>query len=274
MQLEDHVGDILRKARTGGGFTAEQAAAWAGLSVEAYQRLEREGAGAGEADLGRVAARLALNGERLAALAAGWCPEPRELGQWRELRRLSTTRGGNTVHCYLVWDEVTRAAAVFDTGWEAGPVLELIAAEQLQLQHLFLTHLHEDHVAGMGALRERFPKLRLHTNSRTAPPQHRNRPNDCIQLGSLRILNRETPGHAEEGVTYLVGNWPDDAPHVAIVGDTLFAGSIASGFQSLDLLRQAIREQILVLPPDTLVCPGHGPLTTVGEERAANPFLP
>jgi glyoxylase-like metal-dependent hydrolase (beta-lactamase superfamily II) len=126
----------------------------------------------------------------------------------------------------------------------------------------------------MAELRDRFPKLHLHTNSKTVPPQHRNRANDCLQLGSLRITNRDTPGHAEEGVTYLIGNWPEDAPHAAIVGDTLFAGSIATGFQSWEMLKEKVRSQVLTLPAETLLCPGHGPLTTVAQEKAHNPFFP
>ncbi len=118
-----------------------------------------------------------------------------------------------------------------------------------------------------------FPKAHVHSNSKTAP-QQRNRANDFVHLGSLRITNRETPGHAEEGVTYIVGNWPDDAPHAAIVGDAIFAGlPIGTGFISWDLAKQKVREQILSLPPDTLICPGHGPLTTVAEEKAHNPFF-
>jgi hypothetical protein len=107
---------------------------------------------------------------------------------------ISTTRGGNAVNCYLVWDEVSREAALFDTGWEATPILQFVADNELELRHLFLTHMHQDHVAAMDDLRARFPKLHLHTNFRNAPPQHRNRANDFIQLGSLRITNRATPG--------------------------------------------------------------------------------
>jgi hydroxyacylglutathione hydrolase len=273
MQLEDHLGDIVRKARKGAGLSAAAAANAADLSIEEYREMEATGRGVARAARSGLAAQLGLNPERLAALDAGWRPAPRDLSQWRELRRITTIREGITVHCYLIWDEVSREAAVFDCGWDAGAVLAEVQAEQLTLKHLFLTHLHDDHIGGMAALRGAFPKLFLHSNSRHAPPQHRNRANDCLQLGSLRILNRETPGHAEEGVIYLVGNWPEDAPHVAMVGDTLFAGSVASGFQSLPLLRIKIQEQILTLPPDTLVCPGHGPVTTVGEERIANPFF-
>ena len=97
---------------------------------------------------------------------------------------------------------------------------------------------------------------------------------DFISLGSLRITNRDTPGHAEDGVTYIVGNWPEDAPHVAIVGDAVFAGSIGGAKQLLALAREKIQSQIFSLPPDTLICPGHGPLTTVGEQKKCNPWFP
>jgi glyoxylase-like metal-dependent hydrolase (beta-lactamase superfamily II) len=177
------------------------------------------------------------------------------------------------VNCYLVWDEVSREAALFDTGWEAPPILRLLQENQLQLRHVFITHSHEDHIAALDDLRAKFPKARLHSNSKTAPVDQRNRPNDFIHLGSLRITHRDTPGHAEDGTTYVIGTWPEDAPHVAVAGDAIFAGSIGRGNQSWELARQKVREQILTLPAETLICPGHGPLTTVAEEKTNNPFF-
>ena len=273
MALEDHLGDIVRKARKSSGISADDAANAARLSSGDYATLESSGVFERLPNLQALASLLGLAGDRLEQIARGWNPESRDLSTWRELRQITTERAGNAVHCYLAWDEVSREGALFDTGWDAGTVLALIEEHGVNLKHLFLTHLHQDHVAAMQPLRDRYPKLFLHTNSKTAPPQHRNRPNDFISMGSLRIMNRDTPGHAEEGVTYVIGNWPEDAPHVAIVGDTIFAGSIGTGFQSTDLLKEKIREQILTLPPHTLLCPGHGPMTTVAEERAHNPFF-
>ena len=273
MTLEDHLGDIIRKARIAARISEFSAAEAAGVTTKEESELEEFGKTARPVDWKSLATLLRLDAIKLEGIASGWIPLPLDIGQWRELRVIATTRGGNTVNCYLVWDEVTREAALFDTGWDAPPVLELIEANVLQLKHLFLTHTHEDHIAAMAGLRERFPKVHLHSNSRSAPPQHRNRANDCIQLGSLRITNRETPGHAEDGVIYLVGNWPEDAPHVGIVGDTIFAGSMATGFQSWELLNEKVRSQILSLPAETLLCPGHGPLTTVAQEMEHNPFF-
>ena len=267
------MGDVLRKARKAADISNEAAAAAAGLSLEEMNSLEMAGHLSPSAKVDRLAALLGLSSAKLQKLAGGWAPPPIDLKLWCELRQISTTQHGNTVNCYLVWDEVSREAALFDTGWEAGPILQLVTENKLNLRHLFLTHMDEDHVAAMGALREQFPKLLLHTNSKNAPPQHRNLANAFIHLGSLRITNRETPGHTEEGVTYIIGNWPEDAPHVAIIGDTIFAGSLATGKQSTDLLKQKVREQIFSLPDETLLCPGHGPVTTVALEKQNNPFF-
>jgi hydroxyacylglutathione hydrolase len=273
MQLEDHLGDILRKAREAAGVSLESAARLAAISAEDLETFERSGIIDKPWNLKSLAASVGLDAAKFERIAKGWLPQARDLSNWREIRCITTSREGLAVHCYLVWDEVSREAAMFDTGWDAEPIFAIIAENGITLRHLFLTHTHEDHIAAMGALRERFPKLFLHTNSKNAPPQHRNRANDFIHLGSLRITNREVPGHAEDGVIYIIGNWPEDAPHVAVVGDTIFAGSLASGLQSGALLKEKVRDQIFSLPADTLLCPGHGPVTTVGEERENNPFF-
>jgi hydroxyacylglutathione hydrolase len=161
-----------------------------------------------------------------------------DLSRWRELRRI-----GATETCYLVWDEISREAALFDTVSDPEPIFKIVDAESLQLRHVFLTH-----EQSIEPLRARFPKLLLHASSKTAPPQHRNRPNDFIHLGNLRITNRAL---IDDKVVYIVGNWPEDAPHVAVIGD--LAG----------VAEPLIREKLLTLPAETLVCPRYGELTTV-----------
>ncbi|MDE3068668.1 MAG: MBL fold metallo-hydrolase [Verrucomicrobiota bacterium] len=272
MTLEDHLGDILKKARAMSGVSGAAAAGAAGLSEAEFSALEETGQSAKKITFSALAPLLGLDPAKLEGLANGWLPARKDLGLWRELRCFTTTEG-IAVNNYLVWDEVSREAALFDSGWDAAPALKTIEENQLVLRHIFITHTHQDHVAALGALRQAFPKARLHSSSRHAPVDQRNRPNDFIHLGSLRITNRDTPGHAEDGVTYIVGTWPEDAPHVAIVGDALFAGSIGRGNQSWELAREKVRRQILSLPPETLICPGHGPLTSVAEETAHNPFF-
>jgi hydroxyacylglutathione hydrolase len=273
MNLEDHLGDIVRKARAMSSVSPETAARSAGLTLAELDEFEEFGKLSKSIDFQRLGAVLGLEGSKLKQIAEGWTPSEKDLSAWHELRCITTTDGSMAVNCYLAWDEVSREAALFDTGWHAEPILDLISENQLQLRHLFITHSHGDHVAALGQVKAAHPKVRLHSGAKTAPVDQRNRPNDFIHLGSLRITNRDTPGHAEDGTTYIIGTWPEDASHVAIVGDAIFAGSIGRGNQSWDLARQKVHDQILTLPPDSLICPGHGPLTTVAEEKAHNPFF-
>jgi hydroxyacylglutathione hydrolase len=273
MNLEDHAGDVVRKARTSVNVTSEAAAQAAGLSVAELNEFEKDGKLGKAINFPALGKLVGLDGAKLERLAKGWLPIGIELGLWPCLRQLTTSGDDMTVNSYLVWDEVTREAALFDTGFDATPAFQIIDENQLQLRHLFLTHSHEDHLAALGPIRARYPRLRIHSDIKSVPVDQKNRRNDFIMLGSLRITNRETPGHSEDGVTYIVGNWPEDAPHVAIVGDAIFAGSMGRGNQSWDLAKQKVREQIFSLPPDTLLCPGHGPMTTIALEKANNPFF-
>ncbi len=273
MNLEDHLGDIIRKARQMTHTELGAAAAAAGIPESQLAELESTGHATAGISWAKLGAKLNLDGQRLDAISKGWLPALKDLSIWRELRVITTSDGDMSVNSYLVWDEVSREGALFDTGFDAKPILDLINQEQVALKHIFITHSHADHVAALPALREHFPKIKLHSSSKNAPVDQRNRPNDFIHLGSLRITNRDTPGHAEDGMTYIIGTWPDDAPHVAIVGDAIFAGSMGRGNISWDVARQKVRDQILSLPGDTLLCPGHGPLTTVAEEKANNPFF-
>ncbi|MEI7728320.1 MAG: MBL fold metallo-hydrolase [Verrucomicrobiota bacterium] len=272
MNLEDHVGDIIRKARQMNGVTAEAVAQAIGLPLPELQIFEENGDLPKHAKLANAAKLLGLNPEKLQRIADGWTPPEPDLSIWREMRRLTTGDDGFRVHCYLIWDEVTREAALFDTGLTPEPIFQAIQENDLQLKHLFITHSHFDHQQCLPAIREKFPRALLHTGAKEALPQHRNRANDFLHLGSLRITNRDTPGHAEDGVTYIVGNWPEDAPNLAIVGDALFAGSMGKAPGVGELARAKVRQQIFSLPDETLICPGHGPFTTVEQEKTNNPF--
>jgi len=273
VNLEDHFGDILLKARTMSNVSASATAGAAGISETELFALEKSGKTDAKINFSILAPLIGLNPQKLEAIANGWLPAQKDLSQWREIRVFTTAGEGLTVNCYLVWDEVQREAALFDTGLDAKPILDCIAENQLQLRHIFITHSHWDHVEALPKIREAWPKARLHSGSKNAPVDQRNKTAEIVHLGGLRVTHRETPGHAEDGVTYMVGNWQEDAPLIAIVGDAIFAGSMGRGNQSWDLARQKVREQILTLPAETLICPGHGPLTTVAEEKEHNPFF-
>jgi hydroxyacylglutathione hydrolase len=273
MNLEDHLGDIIRKARAMNNVSTSAAAGAAGISENELSALEESGKFSGNINFFALGNLIGLNPQKLEAIANGWLPSPEDLSGWHEIRVFTTAGDGLTVNCYLVWDEVSRDAALFDTGLEAKPILDCIAENQLQLKHIFITHSHWDHVEALPKIREAWPKVRIHSSSKNAPVDQRNKNAEIVHLGGLRVTHRDTPGHAEDGVTYMVGNWQEDAPLIAIVGDAIFAGSMGGAKENGALAKQKIREQILSLPTETLICPGHGPLTTVAEEKEHNPFF-
>ena len=127
MQLADHLGEIVRKARETAEISSEVAAKAAGLNVSEFAQFEEQGKKPNQINLNSLATLLGLNAARLQKIAQGWLPPAIDLSQWRELRQITTAQEGIEVHCYLVWDEVSREAALFDTGWDAAPILKLIA---------------------------------------------------------------------------------------------------------------------------------------------------
>lgn len=264
MPLEDHLGDILAKARAMTDVTLETAACAAGLPADHYAAIESTGRLSGPVQLAPLARMIELDPAKLQALADGWLPQALDLHRWRHLHQIVTAQDDTTVNSYLIWDETTRAAAAFDTGWNADAVRRLASEHGLQVETLFITHGHTDHVAALAEFKRNFPSLVVRRAAAGA---------EAVNVGRLTVIPRPTPGHASDGLTWVVTGWPDGAPAVAVVGDAIFAGSIGRGFQSWLLARGGVREQIFTLPPETLLCPGHGPVTTVAEELAHNPFF-
>src|SRR5437773_1669489 len=105
MHLEDHVGDILRKAREAAAVPLAEAAGAGGLSETSWAALEETGSIEQPPNFAALAPLLGLDEKKLLAIADGWLPQAVDLGLWRELRVITTTRDGITVNCYLVWDE-------------------------------------------------------------------------------------------------------------------------------------------------------------------------
>jgi glyoxylase-like metal-dependent hydrolase (beta-lactamase superfamily II) len=274
MPLEDHAGDIVRKARMMARLPAAEAAALAGLTREAYEAFEADGRPPAAAAWPALGARLGLATDRLPAIAAGWEPAAVDPARWGGLRVLTTEQEGLAVHSYLFWDPATREAALVDTGWDIAAAEAVLREHGLKLAWLLVTHGHRDHVAALADVRARHPAAQIRSEVAGTPAAGRNRPGEALAVGALRVGARATPGHAADGMTYVVTGWPGGAPPVAFVGDAIFAGSMGGAPEHGELARGRVRGEILTLPPATLLCPGHGPLTTVAEERAHNPFFP
>lgn len=198
--------------------------------------------------------------------------------------------GPLAVNCYLFGDPDTDQALLIDPGEEAALILEAVREGGWKVGQVVLTHAHFDHVlaasevisslgasfgipAGEEEMLRRVPEtVRMWMGGEVQlppEPDHLLKDGDVITVGSLRLSVAATPGHSPGGICLL-------ADGIAFVGDTLFAGSI--GRTDLpggdyDRLIGSIRERLLCLPDDTTVYPGHGPATTIGQERRSNPFL-
>jgi glyoxylase-like metal-dependent hydrolase (beta-lactamase superfamily II) len=194
-------------------------------------------------------------------------------------------------NCSIMGDETTHEGMVIDPGDDIAEILALIRKHNLQIKQIVITHAHIDHVGGAMKLRAATgaPILLNHNDytllkmldlqadwvGMAAPGKveidHSIGESDTIQAGSLLANVIHTPGHTEGSICLHFA-----AENKLIAGDTLFAGSIGRTDLpggSFDKIISSLHEKVLALPDETFVVPGHGPVTTIGEERESNPFL-
>ncbi|MEI8235395.1 MAG: MBL fold metallo-hydrolase [Verrucomicrobiota bacterium] len=264
ISLEDNFADVVRKAQRGLGLSSHTLASRAGIPEEELARVKEGHYNA--AALRKLAPVLGLAPQALAALP-DYQPAPITLAR---LATFSTAYGGMRVNAYLAWDAPGGHAAVFDTGTDCTAILETLRSKALTLCGIFVTHTHGDHIEALDRLRKE-TGARVFVSSRE--PLHGAALFEAgreFACGRLRIATRLTWGHSRGGTTYVVRGL--ERP-VAVVGDALFAGSMGGGLVSYADALRTNRAEILTLPPETVICPGHGPLTTVAEERLHNPFF-
>lgn len=266
LPLEDNFNDILNKAFRGLGLAESEVATRAGLAPERVQAL-RDGK-FDETAARKVAPVLGLGADTLVQLAnGGYRPAPVELDG---LAQFTTPFDDMTVNSYVVWHPESLDAAIFDTGADCTEMVKMLRDRGLNLRAIFLTHTHGDHIFDLDRC-----------VSQTGAPAYvgDREPLDGAEsfsagrtweFGPLKIETRLTWGHSQGGITYLIHGL---ARPVAVVGDSIFAGSMGGGMVSYTDALKNNKEQILTLPDETVIAPGHGPLTTVGEEKRNNPFF-
>jgi glyoxylase-like metal-dependent hydrolase (beta-lactamase superfamily II) len=194
-------------------------------------------------------------------------------------------------NCTILGDEVTHEAVVVDPGDNIAEILSRLRKHGLTLRQIVITHAHIDHVGGaallkkatgapvflnqndlglLGAMEMQAGWLGIPTPE-VASPDASAEDGLAVGLATLQAEVIHTPGHTPGSICLL---FPQQ--HLLLAGDTLFAGSIGRtdlpGGDGRQILR-SLRDRLLVLPDTTRVLPGHGPDTTIGEERQSNPFL-
>jgi hydroxyacylglutathione hydrolase len=273
LRIEDDFEDVLMKAATGLGLGKQAVAQKAGISVAAVSALLD--AELNEANLRAVAPVLGLDADALAAMAnRAWQPEPIELEGLRCYTTPFPVNGyqAMTVNSYLVWSPLTKVAVAFDTGANVEALLAEVKALSLDLQALVVTHVHRDHVAAYDELLSHVeggiafaPKLEPYGEADLL--EH----GDWIEFDGFEVQARQTNGHSPGGMTYVIEGL---SAQIAIVGDSIFCLSQGGATEHYAQALENNREQILSLPEATVLCPGHGPMTTVSNEQAYNPFFP
>ncbi len=194
-------------------------------------------------------------------------------------------------NCYVIGDEETMTGAIIDPGDEAARIALTVERLGLEIGQIIVTHSHIDHVGAVAQLVDEYmcPVL-MHQEAeamlKTVPQQAMMMgmrfgkvPNvdrhvgdeKVLEIGSLRLRSLYTPGHAPGHLAFLV-----EDKGLVFSGDALFAGSVGRvdlPGGNMEVLMRSISERLLTLPDETRVLSGHGPETTIGRERVANPFL-
>ena len=194
-------------------------------------------------------------------------------------------------NCYVLGDEESGVGAIIDPGDEAARIAMAVEETGLDIGSIIVTHAHIDHVGAVAALTEEYacPVL-MHDESEPllnglptqammmglrfgkVPTVDRNvEDEEIVEVGGLRLRSLYTPGHAPGHLAFYL-----QEEGLVLSGDALFAGSVGRvdlPGGSMEVLMRSIEERLLTLPDDTVVYPGHGPRTTISNERASNPFL-
>lgn len=275
--LEDEFGDIIQKARTGLGFTIKQIADMSGVSVSLLEEMESYRHRPSEKESGAIAAVLGLNREKLYAIASGmWCPQvcPPELIS--DVISIYGSIGSYKVNGYILYDNVTREAVIFDTANDSRAVSMNLKDKGLSLRYVFLTHCHADHIGGLkdivnvtGAeicIPAGEPSVAIMDNMEIK--ECRVEDGMVFKAGRHNIKAVATPGHTSGSTCYMTKDY-------CFSGDTLFAGSIGKPYSSdgYSTLLKEVGGKVLSLNKDVRIFPGHGPATTVAEEAGHNPFF-
>lgn len=267
--LEDLFNDVIAKSMRGQGISDADLATASGISAE--EIAEAKNGKVDDRVLRKIAPHLQLDGLALVAMAHNeWRPLPVTL---IGVEQFNTTYHDMTVNSYLVWDSETKNAVAFDTGADAGPMIDFIQRKGLNLSLIFITHTHTDHIADLARL-SADGAVTVFVNeaeSCAGAKTFKLGDTESWESGGLSIEPRSTRGHSKGGITYVVTGLKRP---VAVVGDALFASSMGGGMVSFADALATNRKEIFSLPDNTVICPGHGPMTTVGEEKAHNPFYP
>ncbi len=280
--LEDELGDVVRKARSGQGISVEELAKQVGMSETDLKGVEVYTRHPDEPQVRALAQALQLRPDQLWDLAEDIWSAPD--GPWTIGDALTVDRITNHYpeHCYIVTDRDGHCLIV-DPGAEEDRIIEAVrrpitgvAPQGRAPRGILITHFHQDHTGAVVPVQQATrTSVYVHeadrqgVNGVPAEAVKTFTGDGAITAGPFTLRVIHTPGHSAGSATYVVEAGGHTA---AFCGDTLFAGSVGNARAGYDAILDSVRNKLLKLPADTVLYPGHGPTTTVENERRRNPF--
>jgi len=275
LPLEDELGDVLEKALRGAEMTARTLADRARVDAARIRDAMDYRSDLSCDELRRIAAALGLNEVGLCALGAGRYPRPEISGLPFDLHALHMAHGIGVANAYLVAETGASHGLLFDAGADFSALRRNWPRAIEKIDAIFLTHVETEHTGGWCEALAAFGATQAFVPEGATVPC-----TDPLGEGSSRVFGHlevrafRTPGHCEAHNCYLVRSRArPDAPALLVSGDLLFAGSVGGGYFCPRRLLAQLRRIMESVPPDTVVAPGHGPLTTIKNERQFNPFV-
>ncbi len=272
--LEDELGDVLEKAMSCAGLTPETLSERSGVPVSGIRDAVDYRPELGPDECRRLAAALGLNEVGLCALASGKYPLPDSEGLPFRVWPLRMAHGIGVVNAYVVGGEGGRGL-LFDTGPGEGALEAVWPGHVHGIDGIFVTHIEAEHAGGLVGAVGRFGVSQAFVpagaEAASARPMGEG---EVFSLGALRVTAFRTPGHcAMHNCYHVTSTAVPSARSLLISGDLVFAGSAGGPYHCHKQLRAHLRRVLAAVPPDTVVAPGHGPMTTAGNELRYNPFV-
>jgi glyoxylase-like metal-dependent hydrolase (beta-lactamase superfamily II) len=272
--LEDELGDVLEKAARNIPLTVESLAVATDIELSRLKDAIDYRPDLTPAELTRLAVTLNLNEVGLSALAQGRYPLPDPVGLPFCLFPLRMPYGVGVANAYLV-SAGGDSALLFDTGASHAELHRAWPSRIQRLEAVFITHYEAEHIGGLDVVLRETELGFFHGPPNGRWPQCRGlEEGQTVNYSGLAVTAFSTPGHADAHNCYLVRSLVQpQATAVLISGDLIFAGSLGGGYFCCQRQLKHSRRVLDLLADETVIAPGHGPLTTAANERRFNPFL-